>query len=88
MKIFLTASDECRAKRRFDELQAKGIETSLEEVLADMRERDNNDRNRAVAPAIAAPDAKTLDNSWMTPEESTAAVIRIVKECVGDSSVI
>jgi cytidylate kinase len=55
VKIFLTASNECRAQRRCDELKAKGIETSYEEVLADMIERDRNDSTRAVAPAIAAP---------------------------------
>ena len=80
VKIFLTASDECRATRRRDELVAKGIETTYEEVLADMRKRDSDDRNRAVAPAVAAPDATVLDNSWMTPEECTDAVIKLVKE--------
>lgn len=76
VKIFLTASDECRATRRYEELKAKGIETSVEEVLADMRERDHNDSTRAVAPAVAAPDAILFDNSWMKPEECTAAVLR------------
>lgn len=75
VKIFLTASDECRATRRYEELKAKGIETSVEEVLADMRERDHNDSTRAVAPAIAAPDAIHFDNSWMKPDECTAAVL-------------
>ena len=84
IKIFLTASDECRATRRRDELLAKGIKTTYEEVLADMQKRDANDRNRAVAPAVAAPDAILLDNSWMTPDESTDAVIRLVRERVGD----
>lgn len=83
VKIFLTASDECRATRRRDELVAKGIETTYEEVLEDMRKRDSDDRNRAVAPAVAAPDAVVLDNSWMTPEESTDAVIRLVREKTG-----
>ena len=80
VKIFLTASDECRATRRRDELLAKGIETTYEEVLADMQKRDSDDRNRAVAPAVAAPDATVLDNSWMNPEECTDAVIKLVKE--------
>ncbi|MBQ8311231.1 MAG: (d)CMP kinase [Clostridia bacterium] len=84
VKIFLTASDECRATRRRDELVAKGIATTYEEVLADMRKRDSDDRNRAVAPAVAAPDATVLDNSWMTPEESTDAVIRLVREKTGN----
>lgn len=80
VKIFLTASDECRATRRRDELLAKGIETTYEEVLADMQKRDSDDRNRAVAPAVAAPDAIVVDNSWMNVEESTDAVIKLVRE--------
>ena len=87
VKIFLTASDECRAKRRYDELVQKGIQTTPETVLAEMRERDNNDRNRAVAPAIAAEDAVTLDNSWMTPEQSCAAVIELVHKKIGNKSI-
>ena len=80
VKIFLTASDECRATRRRDELVAKGIEVTYEEVLADMIERDRNDSTRSVAPAVAAEDAILFDNSWMTPEECTAAIIRLIKE--------
>ena len=80
VKIFLTASDECRAKRRRDELLAKGIEVTYEEVLADMQERDRNDSTRAVAPAVAAKDAILFDNSWMTPDECTAAIIKLIRE--------
>ena len=80
VKIFLTASDECRATRRRDELLAKGIEVTYEEVLADMIERDRNDSTRAVAPAVAAEDAILFDNSWMTPDECTAAIIKLIKE--------
>ena len=80
VKIFLTASDECRAMRRCDELVAKGIAVTYEEVLADMRERDRNDSTRAVAPAVAAPDATLFDNSGMTPEECTAAIVKLIKE--------
>ena len=80
VKIFLTASDECRATRRRDELVAKGIEVTYEEVLADMIERDRNDSTRSIAPAVAAEDAVLFDNSWMTPEECTAAIIRLIKE--------
>ena len=84
VKIFLTASDECRATRRYEELKAKGIDTTYEQVLADMRERDANDRNREVAPAVAAADAVTLDNSWMTPDESASAVIGLVEKVAKD----
>ena len=80
VKIFLTASDECRATRRRDELVAKGIAVTYEEVLADMIERDRNDSTRSVAPAVAAEDAVLFDNSWMTPEECTVAIIRLIKE--------
>ena len=83
VKIFLTASNECRAQRRCDELKAKGIETSYEDVLADMIERDRNDSTRAVAPAIAAPDAITFDNSWMTAEQSLAGILKIINEKIG-----
>ena len=80
VKIFLTASDECRAMRRRDELVAKGIAVTYEEVLSDMKERDRNDSTRAVAPAVAAPDATLFDNSGMTPEECTAGIIKLIKE--------
>lgn len=80
VKIFLTASYECRARRRYLELTEKGIATTYEDVLREMVERDSNDRNRAVAPAVAAADAIELDNSGMTPEECTDAVIRLIRE--------
>ncbi len=83
VKIFLTASDECRAKRRCDELNAKGIAVTLEEVLEDMRERDRADSTRRIAPAVAASDAIVFDNSWMTPDECTKALVRIVREALG-----
>lgn len=83
VKIYLTASNECRAKRRFLELQAKGIGTTYEEVLADMIRRDENDSTREIAPAVAAPDAVTFDNSWMTAEESTDGILKIVAEKTG-----
>ena len=83
VKIFLTASNECRAQRRCDELKAKGIETSYDEVLSDMIARDRADSTRSVAPAVAAPDAITFDNSWMTPEESMKGILKIVEEKTG-----
>ena len=83
VKIFLTASDECRAQRRCDELLAKGIATTYEEVLADMIARDRADSTRAVAPAVAAPDAIPFDNSWMTPEECVEKIAALVAEKTG-----
>ncbi len=83
VKIFLTASDECRAMRRYEELKAKGIETDYESVLSDMIQRDRNDRNRAVAPAVAAADAIPFDNSGMSPDACTEAILALVREKIG-----
>ena len=79
VKIFLTASVECRAMRRVLELKEKGMEAKYEDVLAEMIERDNNDRNRDVAPAVAADDAVVLDNSELTMEETLEKIIEIAK---------
>ena len=72
VKIFLTASAEARAKRRFLELEEKGVATTFEEVLRDMQERDYNDSHRATAPLKAADDAILIDTSDCTLEESVA----------------
>lgn len=78
VKVFMTASDEARARRRCAELAEKGMPASYETILADMKARDAQDRNRAVAPAVAAPDAVLFDNSELTFEESVEALIRII----------
>ena len=83
VKIFLTASDECRAMRRRDELIAKGIPTTLEEVLADMQARDQADSTREVAPAVAAADAVVFDNSWMKPDECTQKLAELIAQKTG-----
>lgn len=80
IKIFLTASNETRAKRRTIELQEKGVNVKYEDVLADMIERDKNDKNRDIAPAIPAKDAIIFDNSVMTVEESLKEIVRMVNE--------
>ncbi len=85
VKIFLTASNECRAKRRCDELNAKGIDARYEDVLADMEKRDLADSTREVAPAVAAPDAVTFDNSWMTPDECVQGILALVREKLGSA---
>jgi cytidylate kinase len=87
VKIFLTASNEARAKRRCAELIAKGVEVKYEDVLAEMIERDANDRNRDIAPAIPASDAVIFDNSDMTLEESVNGIITIVNEKIGATAV-
>ena len=69
LKIFVTASDEIRAQRRFDELTVKGENPVYEEVLKNVRERDYIDSHRAVSPLRKADDAIVLDNSHMTFEE-------------------
>lgn len=87
VKIFLTASNEARAKRRCAELIAKGVEVKYEDVLSEMIERDANDRNRDIAPAIPASDAVIFDNSDMTLEESVNGIINIVNEKIGATAV-
>ena len=79
VKLFVTASAEVRAKRRFDELCANGHETAFETVLADVRARDARDADRATAPMIAAADAVRLDTSDLTIEAAVAEAIRMVQ---------
>ena len=69
LKIFLTASPEIRAKRRYDEMIAKGEEPDYQEVLANVIERDDRDQNRTESPLIKADDAVVIDNSTLTREE-------------------
>lgn len=83
VKIFLTASDTVRAKRRFDELAAKGERVSLEKVLSDMRQRDRQDSERAAAPLRCAEDAVRLDTSEMGLDEAEQAIIDIVRRKLG-----
>ena len=80
VKIFLTASSEARARRRYDELVAKGVPANYEDVLREMIERDTNDSTRAIAPCVPAKDSIVLDNSDLTAEETTEAVIKIITE--------
>lgn len=80
VKIFLTASPEARAKRRYDELIAKGQNITYEQVYNEMVERDKNDSTRAIAPCVQAEDAILLDNSNLTPEGTVKAVLKIVKK--------
>ena len=80
LKIFLTASAEERATRRFRELQEKGIDCTFEEVLQDMIERDRNDSSRAAAPLKAAEDAVLIDTTDYTLEESIALICKTVQE--------
>lgn len=79
-KLFVTASAEVRAKRRFQELAAKGLAESLEEVLADVKARDDRDMNRAEAPLRPADDAILIDTSELGIEEAIAAALDVVEQ--------
>ena len=72
LKIFVTASAEVRAQRRYDELKAKGEEASYESILENVKERDRIDSGRAISPLRKADDAIELDNSHMTIPEQKA----------------
>jgi len=72
IKIFMTASENVRAKRRYDEMLKKGEHPSMEDVLGNLRERDYIDTNRATSPLIKSPQAFVLDNSSMTISEEIA----------------
>lgn len=80
LKIFLTAGAEDRARRRYEELLQKGVETSFESVLDDLIKRDEQDTMRAAAPLKAADDALILDTSGNTLEKSVSEVCRLISE--------
>ena len=82
VKIFLTASPEARARRRFIELQEKGEQVTYEEVLADMIQRDHDDETRAAAPLKQAEDAVLVDTSDLTLEQSMEAVEAVVRRAL------
>lgn len=80
LKIYLTASADTRAKRRFDELTAKGTNCDLCEIKADIEKRDEQDMNRAIAPLRQAEDAVYLDSSDMTIDQVTSKIVALAKE--------
>lgn len=83
VKIFLTASAEVRARRRCKELREKGMESSYEDVLRDLRYRDEQDATRAAAPLRQAPDAVLVDSSDRGFAETVAVVSQIIYEKTG-----
>ena len=83
LKIFLTADVTDRAQRRYEELRAKGVDKPFDEVLEEMKRRDEQDTLRTAAPLKAAEDAVLLDTSGNTLEESIAAVCRLIAEKTG-----
>jgi cytidylate kinase len=80
LKIFMTASPETRAQRRFDELQAKGQDVSFEEVYKNVQERDYIDTHRDDSPLVKAADAIEIDNSNLSREEQFDAVLDLVEK--------
>ena len=77
LKIFLVADVLARAQRRYNQLIDKGISANLEDLLADMRERDRRDTDRATAPLIAAQDAHTIDSSALTIDQTVQAILAL-----------
>lgn len=84
VKLFLTASSEIRAQRRYKELLEKGIEISYEKVLKELKERDYNDSHRKESPLIQADDAILIDTGGLTLKEVTDKVIEIIKNKIGE----
>ncbi|MTH16848.1 (d)CMP kinase [Flavobacterium sp. LC2016-01] len=82
LKIFMTASAETRAQRRFDELQQKGDDVTYEEVLKNVVDRDYIDTHREDSPLVIADDAIEIDNSYLNKEEQFAAVLELINDVV------
>lgn len=82
-KLFVTASVEARAQRRFLEMRERGAGVNLLEIQDDLRRRDERDRNRAVAPLVSAPDAMVIDTSDLDKDEAVAAAIEAVEQAIG-----
>ncbi|MBQ8003538.1 MAG: (d)CMP kinase, partial [Oscillospiraceae bacterium] len=84
IKIFLTATDEDRAQRRYEELALKGQTVTFEKVLNDMRVRDAQDSSRACAPLVPAPDAIKVDTTGNTLEQSVELLKQIIAARLGE----
>ncbi len=83
VKIFLTASSEARARRRWRDLQERGTAKDFQQLLQETRERDEADMNRAAAPLRPAEDAVLLDTTELTFEESGRRILEIIRERTG-----
>lgn len=84
LKIFMTASPETRAQRRFDELLAKGDNVTFEEVLENIQKRDYIDTHREDSPLMMAKDAIEIDNSYLSKEEQFKAVLELTEEVLNN----
>jgi cytidylate kinase len=81
VKVFLTASLEERARRRWQELRQRGTEVPYEQVLRELRERDERDQRRAIAPLRKAPDAVEIDTTNLPPEVIVERIVDLVRAC-------
>ncbi len=88
LKIFMNASAEERAERRFKEMQQKGQAVSFEEVLKNVQDRDHQDTTREDSPLILAEDAIEIDNSYLTPEDQFRIVLELAEEKIAEQKVI
>lgn len=82
LKLFITSDPNVRAKRRFDELTAKGDNVTFEEVLKNVSERDYIDTHREDSPLVKADDAIEIDNSYLTKEEQFEKILSLVRRCL------
>lgn len=80
LKIFLTANPEVRAERRYKQLKEKGIDANLRALSRDLRERDERDTKRAVAPLVPAPDSQVLDSSALSIEQVVDRILKLYRE--------
>jgi cytidylate kinase len=80
LKIFMTASPEIRAKRRYDELMAKDVQVELADIMSNIQDRDRIDSTREISPLRQAADAILLDNSTLSREEQLAFVLKLAHE--------
>jgi cytidylate kinase len=85
LKIFMTATVEVRAKRRFDELTARGVKVSFDEILQNIIARDITDENRDISPLRRADDAVILDNTRMTVDQQMSWVMKLIEEKLNES---
>jgi cytidylate kinase len=81
VKFFMTASPDTRARRRYEEMIGKGESVTLEEVKANVQQRDYTDAHRAVGPLVKTPDAIEIDTSAMTVEEELARMLTAINAC-------
>ena len=86
LKIFLTASPETRAERRWREHQQKGDAIDLQRTLEEIRERDRRDQGRTTSPLVRAPDAVVVDSTAMEPEEVARLVVMLAKDRAADGT--